>query len=41
MAHEQYPTSQTAVLTISVNGQQRDKPRRLSLDDNLERGLGK
>jgi len=41
MAREQYPTSQTAVLTISVNGQERDKPRRLSLDDNLERGLGK
>jgi len=41
MACEQYPTPQTAVLTISVNGQQRDKPRRLSLDNNLESGLRK
>lgn len=39
VAHEQFPTSQCATLSLDMSEQLHDKPQGLSLDNSLESGV--
>ena len=41
VAREQFPTSQSATLSLDMSEQLRDKPQGLSFDNSLESGVGK